>query len=68
VTFWISGIDPGLKGGVAFLAPETGFLHVVNMPVITVTKSVTKNYVDPAGLADILFSMNPAHVYYERVH
>jgi hypothetical protein len=61
----VAGIDPGIKGAVAFLDhDDKPKLH--RMPVLKV--SASKQEIDMVGLAAILSSYQPSLVVLERVH
>jgi len=54
VTLYL-GVDPGLPGALAFLDPDEGHLHVLDMPVMEVSRNgKTKREVSPPLLANIL--------------
>src|ERR1700757_4843073 len=68
-TLCIEGIDPGAKGAVAFIWPDEGRMHVVNLPVYKVTGTArTFTYADGEGLADLVEQYHPTQLYLERVH
>jgi crossover junction endodeoxyribonuclease RuvC len=49
------GVDPGLSGALAFLDTDKGHLHVLDMPVMEVSRNgKTKREVSPPLLANIL--------------
>lgn len=48
----ILGLDPGLKGALALLAPDGGLLELVDMPTLAVTKS--RREIDTQRLVETL--------------
>lgn len=65
----IIGIDPGLNGAVA-LIKDTGSLHILDMPTMTVERNnKSKRQVSATDLAEIIYTLksDDCHVYCERV-
>lgn len=66
----IMGIDPGLKGGVAFYDGDT--LSVYATPVLSETfikkgKTSKRNIMDLSTMSDIIKQHNPTHGFLEKV-
>lgn len=57
----ICGIDPGLKGGIAFI--HEGIVLGVRTPVIKVAK---KNYLNVGEIVALLMQHKPDHIYIEK--
>ena len=71
---FIVGIDPGLKGGIAFYNPErdTNKLLAYRTPTVKVPfvkrgKKTTRDDMDLAGCVDLLLRYSIAHAYLEQV-
>ncbi len=65
----IVGIDPGKSGGIAFLWPTVGVLHVAPMPSYEVTRTRTKTFVDEEAVHQAFTTHGPlTHAWIEDVH
>jgi crossover junction endodeoxyribonuclease RuvC len=63
----IAGIDPGLKGGIAFIKNVSYDLYAEEAPVYELkTNTKTKRYLDMWTLMTLLEEHEPDHVYIEK--
>ncbi len=63
----ICGIDPGLKGGIAFFDKDAGYLKVYKMPVVT--KNIAKKkrqFLNCHRFCNILLDENPNRIVVEK--
>lgn len=64
----IAGIDPGLKGGVAFLSPD-GTCETFDMPVLRLERGgKLKGDIDGHALAELFWKRHVGHVFIELVN
>lgn len=69
MTKYSIGVDPGLNGAIAVIN-DTGSLHILDMPTVTVERNnKSKRQVSATELAHIFanFNSNDTHVYVEKV-
>lgn len=61
----ICGIDPGLTGGIAFIAGD--FISSKRVPILTLDKGKTKKrYLDAWGIMRMLSDQEPDHIFIEK--
>lgn len=61
----ICGIDPGLKGGIAFL--DRGIVLANRTPILkTKVKKKAKTYLDVGSIVALLLQNKPSHIYIEK--
>lgn len=64
----LCGIDPGLRGALAFFDPTAGTLDVVDMPIVEVKRGgKSKNEIVAQMVAAIIRARSPREVVLERV-
>jgi hypothetical protein len=62
-----AGIDPGLSGGIAFLADD-GTVETHDMPIHRLVRGgKVKGEIDAHALADMFWKRHVEHVFVERV-
>jgi crossover junction endodeoxyribonuclease RuvC len=69
MTKYSIGVDPGLNGAIAVIN-DTGSLHILDMPTVTVERNnKSKRQVSATELAHIFanYNSNDTHVYVEKV-
>lgn len=64
----IVGVDPGLKGAIVKLDPDTHVMEIFPMPIMTIQKTKTKTYVDQFQLGTILCDNSILRLYLEEVN
>lgn len=64
----ICGIDPGFTGAIAFI-DNNGSASVVDMPIVNTSKkgkASKKPELDSIGVFQVLYNVNPSHVFIEK--
>lgn len=67
---FIVGIDPGLKGGIAFYTPTELLAHrtpIIAVPYVKKGKKTTRNDMNLAGCKELLQTYTITHVFLEKV-
>lgn len=64
----IAGLDPGLRGGIAFLLPD-GTCDAFDMPVLRLDRGgKAKSDIDAHALAELFWKRHATHVFIEQVN